>query len=215
MWTLARQCPLALAALAMFAIDAVFIAIQIAVDLNGYSFNGAYRLSLETEMGVAQFYGWVKIGAAAFLLVRAWRRYSGPATGLWAAALIYLGTDDALRIHERLGSFFAGRLDLGAVGELRGQDLGEAIGYAVIITVALAALIIAERRDHGRFPTMVSLVMTPIVAVFLFFAVVLDTVGHWVPISVEDGGELAMLTVIFVATVIWSEQADEVVELST
>jgi hypothetical protein len=61
---------------------------------------------------------------------------------------------------------------------------------------------------------MLTLVMVPLAAVFLFFAVVMDTVGGVLlptvlEIAVEDGGELIVQTAFFVAAVIWSQQADE------
>jgi len=215
---LTRMRPLILIAAGLLTIDLAFLAIQIGVDATDYGFNGAYRLSLETEMGVAQFYGWVKAGAAAFLLYKAWRRFRSPTAGLWAGALTYLGADDALRFHEQLGTFLADEFGIGEVGPLRGQDVGELIAYALILVAAVAALLIAERRDQGRFPTMLTSVMVPVVGVFLFFAVVVDTVGgvlpHVLQIAVEDGGELISLTAIFLVSLIWSHQADDLADLA-
>jgi hypothetical protein len=210
--------PLILIGAGLLAIDVAFIAIQIAVDATDYGFNGAYRLSLETEMGIAQFYGWVKAGAAAFLLFRTWRSFHSPTAGLWAGALTYLGADDALRFHEKFGTFLAEEFGIGEIGPLRGQDVGELVAYTLILAVAVTALLIAERRDRGRFPTMLTSVMVPVVGVFLFFAVVVDTVGgvlpHVLQIAIEDGGELMTLSVIFLITIIWSQQAEELADLS-
>jgi hypothetical protein len=210
--------PLLLIGAGLVLIDLAFIAIQIGVDATDYGFNGAYRLSLETEMGVAQFYGWVKAGAAAFLLYKAWRRFHSPAAGLWAGALAYLGADDALRLHEKFGTFLAEEFGIGDFGSLRGQDVGELIAYTLILATAVTALLIAERRDRGSFPTMLTSVMVPVVGVFLFFAVVVDTVGgvlpHVLQIAVEDGGELLALSAIFLVAIIWTQQADELADLS-
>jgi len=215
-WRLIRRRPLIVIATVLIAIDSGFIAIQIAVDATDYGFNGAYRLSLETEMGVAQLYGWVKAGAAAFLMYQTWRKFYSPTAGLWAAALAYLGIDDALRIHEKLGTFFAERLEIGEVGPLRGQDIGELIAYGLITAIAVMALIVAERRDRGSFPSMLTLIMVPVVGVFLFFAVVVDTVGsvlpHVLQIAVEDGGELLVLSGIFLISVVWSNQPNELAD---
>ena len=212
-WRLVRRHPLATICAGLIAIDLAFIAIQIAVDATDYGFNGAYRLSLETEAGVAQFYGWVKAGAAAFLLYQAWRRYHSPVAGLWAAALTYIGIDDALRLHEKLGTFVAERYEIGEVGSLRGQDIGELIAYGLILTIAITTLAVAERRDQGKVPTMLTAIMIPTVGVFLVFAVVVDTIDRLLPhvlgIAVEDGGELLMLSVILLISVVWSHQADE------
>jgi hypothetical protein len=217
LWDLCRRRPLVAFIAAMLALDAAFIAIQIAVDATHYGFNGAYRLSLETEMGIAQFYGWAKAGAAAYFMWLAWRRFRSPTAALWAAALAYLGIDDALRLHERLGGYFADTFAIGEVGPLRGQDVGEVIAYLVILSAALAALLFAEHRDRGAFPTMLTMTMIPLVGGFVFFAVVLDTIGGSIlpsilEIAVEDGGELIALTLLFAAAAVWSQQADEMAE---
>lgn len=215
-WRLIGRRPLIVIAAALIAIDLGFIAIQIAVDATDYGFNGAYRLSLETEMGVAQFYGWVKAGAAAFLMYQAWRRFYNPTAGLWAAALAYLGIDDALQFHEKLGTVFAERFEIGEVGPLRGQDVGELMAYGLIMAIAVTALLVAERRDRGSFPSMLTLIMVPVLGVFLFFAVVVDTVGsvlpHVLQIAVEDGGELLALSGIFLISVVWSNQPNELAD---
>ena len=167
-------------------------------------------------MGVAQFYGWVKAGAAAFLMYQTWRRFYSPAAGLWAAGLAYLGIDDALRIHESLGTFFAERLEIDEVGPLRGQDVGELIAYGLIMAIAVTALLVAERRDRGSFPSMLTSIMVPALGVFLFFAVVVDTIGgvlpHVLQIAVEDGGELLVLSGIFLISVVWSNQSNELAD---
>jgi hypothetical protein len=218
-WRLMRRHPIALIGGALLTIDVAFIAIQIAVDATDYGFNGAYRLALETEAGVAQFYGWVKAGAAAFLLFGAWRRFHSPTAGLWAGALAYLGIDDALRLHENLGSFFANAFSIGEVGPLRGQDIGELIAYGLILVIAVTALVVAEWRDRGATPSVLTQLMIPAVGLFLFFAVIVDTVGGVLPevvqIAVEDGGELLVLTGVLVISLIWSHQAIDLAEAST
>lgn len=219
LWRLFRRHPVALMGVALLTIDLAFIVIQVGVDATDYGFNGAYRLALETEAGVAQFYGWAKAGAAAFLLFGAWRRFSSPTAGLWAGALTYLGIDDALRIHEKLGTFFAETFGIGEVGPLRGQDVGELIAYGLILVAAVTALVVAEWRDRGPTPSVLTLIMVPAVGIFLFFAVVVDTVGGVLPevlqIAVEDGGELVALTGLLLVSLIWSNQADELAELSS
>ncbi len=57
--------------------------------------------------------------------------------------------------------------------------------------------------------------MVPAVAVFLFFAVVVDTIGtvlpHVLQIAVEDGGLLA-LSGIFLTSVVWSNLPHELAD---
>lgn len=127
MWQLARRHPLALAVGALLAVDWAFIGIQVAVDATDYEFTGAYRLSLETEQGVAQADGWVQAALASFLLFQAWRHYWSPAAGFWAAILAYLTFDDAFTLHEVAGRYLAETFAFGEIGPLRGEDVGEAI----------------------------------------------------------------------------------------
>ena len=51
---------------------------------------------------------------------------------------------------------------------------------------------------------------------FLFFAVVVDTIGgvlpHVLQIAVEDGGELLVLSGIFLISVVWSNQSNELAD---
>lgn len=219
LWDLGRRRPLAVVVVAMLALDLAFIVGQIAVDATDSGFDGDSRLTLDTAMGVAQYYGWAKAGAAAYLMWLAWRRFRSPTAALWAAAFAYLGVGEALRVHEGLGASFAATLAIGEIGPLQGQDVGEVIAHVVVLTVAAAALLVAERRDRGHFPTMLTMTMLPLVAVFLFFAVVVDMVGGSIlpPLlqsAVEDGGEFVALTVLFAATAMWSQQAHELAEMS-
>jgi len=214
LWSLVRRYPFGLLFAGLLAIDWAFIGVQIAVEATDYGFNGAYRLSLETEQGVAQAYGWVKAALAAILLFQAWRRYRSPAAGFWAGALTYLALDDALEIHERVGGYLTDKLGLTEIGPLRGQDLGEALVYLAVMVVALVLFIVAERRDSSPAPTMLTLLMVPIVFSFLVFAVALDLGGFFVPIAVEDGGELIALTALLATAAVWTRRADDLARLN-
>jgi len=216
---LARRSPLRQIVLGFLALDLMFIAIQVLADVTDYGFRGAYRLSLETELGVAQSYGIVKTGAAVYLLVLAWRRFASPVAAMWAGALAYLAIDDALGVHESLGTAAVEGLGLRAIGPLRAQDLGELVAYVGIGVIAIGALAAAERRDRADFPTILTSVMVPLAACFVFFAVVMDTVGgsllpSVLEIAVEDGGELVVLTAFFLFATVWSQQPEELAELS-
>lgn len=58
--------------------------------------------------------------------------------------------------------------------------------------------------------------MVPAVVVFLFFAVVVDTIGtvlpHVLQIAVEDGGVLLALSGIFLVSVVWSNLPHELAD---
>lgn len=80
---------------------------------------------------------------------------------------------------------------------------------------ALALFAVAERRDPWPVPTMLSRLMIPLSAVFLFFSVALDVYGRNLPIAVEDGGEVLALTAFLVMAAIWTRRADDLARLST
>lgn len=198
----------------LLAIDLAFALLQIAVVATDYGFRGAYRLSLETELGVAQVYGFAQIGTAAFLLVVAWRRFGSPQAALWAGVLVYVALDDAWTIHERLGAALVEWLDLGSILGLRSQDFGELLAYSIIGAVALAALVLSERRSMVPAPSVLTTLMIPVVGLLVFFAVVVDIAGNLfmpdlIGIAIEDGGELIAMTIILVATWVWTDRADE------
>lgn len=187
----------------LVAADVACIVIQVAVDATDYGFPGAFRLSLETEAGLAQAYGYLQMGAAAALLFAAWRRSRGPSVAFWAAAFGYLALDDAFTIHERAGRFLVDALSLSEVGPFRAQDVGEALVYLVVVAGGAALFAFAEWRDpHPRF-TVLTRMMFPLAVTFAFFAVALDLPGM-VPIAVEDGGELLAVTAVLVVAAAWT-----------
>ena len=185
-------------------VDVAFIGLQVAADVTDYGFNGAYKLSLEYEHGIAQAFGWLQLGAAAVLLGLAWKRFAGSAAGFWAASLAYATFDDSLRIHENVGHYLDSLFGFGEVGGSRGHDVGEAIVYLVAIAVALGGFIRVETRARPQTPTMLSLLLLPIAVVFVFCAVVVDILGTSIPIEVEDGGELLAASAVLVATIVWT-----------
>lgn len=215
-WRIARRTPVSVVAGTLLAIDLAFALIQVAVIATDYGFNGAFRLSLETEFGIASIFGFTMLGTSAFLLLTAWRRFASAPAALWAAVLVYLAMDDAWTIHESLGSFFANRYGLEGILGLRAQDVGELMAYAMIGVITLAALVITERRAADPLPSTITRLMLALVGLLVFFAVVVDLVGGFlmpdlIGISVEDGGELVAMTFILVGAWIWTDRADELV----
>jgi hypothetical protein len=197
--------------LLLLIVDLGFIAIQVATDITDYGFNGSHRLALETEGGIAQAYGWLQAVAGSAALFLVWLHLRRPSPGFWAAALAYLAVDDAVGLHEKLGSALARGLDVGEVGGLRAQDIGEVLSYVIVVSVAVVLLVLAERATPNR-PSRLSLLMFPLAGLFAFFAGVLDTLDVF--IALEDGGELIMLTLLALTAAMWAFAADDLARLT-
>lgn len=123
---------------------------------------------------------------------------------VWGLLFIYFLFDDALQIHEIVGEYIAGNLNLTPPFGLRRQDIGE---LAVTFTAGVVILpLITLVYFHGSkiFKTM-SRKMLLLLLALVFFGVVVDmadisirsgvTVKN-VLIVIEDGGEMLTASLI-------------------
>ncbi|WP_448621136.1 hypothetical protein [Geodermatophilus sp. URMC 65] len=136
---------------------------------------------------------------------------------VWAAwALLYAAAlaDDGMRLHENKGAWLAEMLGKklwfppdGFLG-LRANDLGEVLVWGLLAVVPLGLVVLLHRRSD-RWNRRGSIAVAVLVAAYVFFGgvvdqlhvLVLDTPLEGVMGTVEDGGELVVLsvTVAFVA----------------
>ena len=207
----ASRRPLVAALAALLALDAVFAIIEALVQATDYGFPGAYRLSLQTEGGLAEIYGYVKSAAVAGLVLTAWRRWRHGPAAVWAGLYLYLMFDDALRLHERFGARIASVLDISIGDSLRPQDVGELIVYLVVGLIALGALAVAEHRYPAPRTTVLTRLMLAVTAFLAFFAVGADMALQGLPMEVvfEDGGELVALSLALATAFVWTRRAEE------
>jgi hypothetical protein len=195
----------------MLALDAAFALIEALVQATDYGFPGAYRMSLQTEGGLPEIFGYVKSGAVAVLLFTAWRRWHHGPAAVWAGIYLYLMFDDAFRLHERVGGRLASSLDLSLGDSLRPQDVGELGVYLAIGIVALAALAVAEHRYQAPAVTVLSRLMMTATALLALFGVVADMAlqASAIAVVLEDGGELVALSLAVTIALVWTRHSED------
>lgn len=202
--------PWARVLLAMLALDVIFIIIEGLVQATDYGFPGAFRLSLQTEGGVPELYGYAKSGVVAAMLLAAARRWRLAPAAAWGAIYLYLTFDDALRIHERLGARIAETVG-GGLGGRPPQDAGEMTVYAVVGVISLTALLWAERRHPSPAPSRLTRLLLPLTALMALFGVAADMALSAIPgeAALEDGGELVILTFIAATTFVYARRGPD------
>lgn len=111
--------------------------------------------------------------------------------------------DDALQLHEWDGVLAPGGTSLSEAGS-SGSDLGELLVWAVLGTPLLGAILITHRRSDGAAQDtsrrLAALTVALVVLAAVVDAVHARTTGTlaWVLGTVEDGGELVVLSLIVV-----------------
>lgn len=161
-------------------------------------------LSVDTDFGVPEIYGYGKVLAIIVLLLVCGVRSRRPTFPAIASLFVLLLMDDALMIHERVGRYISGAGATEAVlGTLAHNDLGELAVFALYAAVLGAVLFAAWWRTDLRTRRFIQ----GFICVFLvlgFFAGALD-MAHQVVIGssrfigkifalAEDGGEMVGLS---------------------
>ncbi len=199
--------------LAVFG-DLVFFALHIAHVLAGSRFDpGKLLLSagfkgrdfaLETEGSYAEYFAYVLVALIVVAFARLAWRLRRPVYFAFLFIFIYYLADDSLQIHESLGGFLTRWLDLQPAFGLRGQDFGELATWGLFGTPLLGFLAYALWRSTGLDRSIGS-TLTKWFFVLAFFGGVVDMMSsfargepaaHRIIACVEDGGEMAVITVI-------------------
>lgn len=160
------------------------------------------RLSLGTDRGYAEWYGYAKLTFSVVALVLLGLRVQGPAYFGWALALLVLLIDDSWLVHETLGGAIAERLGLRPAFGLRAQDLGELLAW-MIIGVPVLVVLVAAHRLSGPAVRRDSRMLATLTLALGFFGVAVDMLeieatGRLAHLAglVEDGGELIVVSAI-------------------
>jgi hypothetical protein len=179
-----------------------FMAAQVAAEVTGYGFTGAWFLSLENESGLAERFGQAMAVAAAVTLLRGRRVTASASAGAWALVWLYIAADDAFRIHETAGEAIGGLF--GGIGPLDPHVTGE-LAFMTAAGAALLGLVIIVEIRTGPPVSDVSRALLVPAAIFGFFSVVVDVAASKVPysVAVEDGGEMFALGLALIASVTW------------
>jgi hypothetical protein len=187
--------------LLLLAADALFVALHLA-HVTTSVFQDP-RFSLEVDRGFAEVYQYLKEYWIALLLILVARRRRAPVLLVWALLFGYLLWDDAFMIHERLGAALARELGLSGALSLGSQDVEEALVALAMGALALAALALTYVRSDG-FSRRASRRLLRLLALLALFGVAVDvlhemlTPGFWHAAAgtIEDGGELVVMSLI-------------------
>lgn len=202
---------LAALALVLVAVDLVFVLIEVSIEIaQDYWFTGAYRLSLNTDGGIPEIYGYAKVQLLLLVLYFAWRRTRDTALLAWIGIFFYVQLEDAGSIHETIGVRLDDALGLPAFAGLEGHDVGELLWFGLVGPVLLAVLVRGERRN-GPGVSPLSAVLFVCAAALATFAVVVDPLALVVADQlgvrglnvVEDGGELLVQSAALLCGLAW------------
>jgi hypothetical protein len=161
--------------------------------------------SIETDGGLAEYYQYMKqLWLASFLAI-AFLNRRHLALLAWAGFFGFLLIDDALQVHEQVGSWLARRLGLPGVAGLRPKDFGEMMVAAIVGASLLALLAAAWWRDREatwRFSREL-LMLTAALAVCGVAIDAVHTIAFFRAPQVadplaflEDGGELLVISTL-------------------
>jgi hypothetical protein len=161
--------------------------------------------SLETEGGLGELFQHFKELLIVSLLFAYAIKNREPAIFIWGLILFYLGLDDSFQFHEKLGAKIDNYFQLPSIFHLRPVDLGELI-YAVSVGVPLSLLAAASLVIRSGVPRKTILTLASLVALFIFFGVVMDMVAiiandfndiAEISLSLlEDFGEMVTMSII-------------------
>ncbi|HEX7010856.1 MAG TPA: hypothetical protein VF184_12810, partial [Phycisphaeraceae bacterium] len=127
---------------ALVLVDVLFMAMYVVHELTGALSN---RLAMiARDRGVPEMYQYLKAAAAAGLAILIFRRLRQPTYLVAAGIMAFLMLDDGLSLHERLGDWFAGALQLAQPAQalsMEADDLGEMLAVGGFGIAGLAALV--------------------------------------------------------------------------
>jgi hypothetical protein len=206
-WLLLRRVTPVPVLLSLWAVDAVLAVLFVATALGPDSVRDSLdprHWSLDVDGSYPEMIGWLQEAAVVVLLAVLAVR-TGRALFLgWVLVYVTVLLDDALSLHEDLGTALA---DLAILPEhiagVRGQDLGELAAWGLVgaLPVVVVALLHWRSDEGGR---RIGRVLGALFGILIFCAVVLDAahaalMGVGRPAGIigvaEDTGELAVLSV--------------------
>ena len=122
----------------------------------------------------------------------------------WSMLFLYLLLDDSLQIHETIGALTATTFDFRPMFGLRDVDFGE-LTVAAIAGSILGSFIAVNHRHGDDGSRFISKCLFVLLIALLLFGIVLDMAGILVTSkfltqvlgAIEDGGEQAVMSVIF------------------
>ncbi len=188
----------------LVAVDLFFISAYLvtsAIGALGFESREFVRFNITWEHAMSERFNYWKWFTAAILLAAASFKTRSRVFACLSGVFLTLFADDYWRLHERIGAFLAGRLEIGAMVGLRPQDFGElmvwsALGIPVVALFGLAAVSKADPYRGHLVPFAIGVAALIVVGVGFDMAhsVVNQLTGpgglDFLFGVLEDGGEL-------------------------
>jgi len=198
--------PSSLLLLLLLSADCTFIMLNI---IQIIFFNqGNILFSIKTDLGYPEIYQYIKwCWIVIILLFISWINRSLSYL-VWCLVYFFLLADDATRIHERVGNYISGKMEVMSFFSLRMQDYGELVVVVVSALFFGFLVLLAYLHGNSAFRKMSHDLLMFIIILF-FFGVVLDIGKYVLQIGlksraiigfIEDAGEMftASLTLWYV-----------------
>ncbi len=203
----------AVAIAAKILIPATFLLLLVSISLpilaEGTPYHGEiskyFFLSRETSLG--ERYMWALSFLSGFSLMLAALLARSRMMLAFSVIFLFVWFDDSMQYHERFGRSLASLEHLPAIGALRVQDSGELLAWAIAATLLAPLFLWAWFRRRPGEAAILMLMGSAFVGL-AFFGAVVDMLHVLMPAGfegvagfVEDGGEIAMMTLVAIASV--------------
>ena len=182
--------------------DLVFIVLHFVNELIPVLSNPL--LSIEKDRGYSEMYQYLKFFWIIALLIHVSLKSRSLNYVAWAFVFTYFLFDDALQIHERVGSRIAANLNFMPPLGLRLQDFGE-LAVTATAGILLSLTLIWAYRGGSQMFRKVSQDITLLIFLLVFFGVVVDMAHVAIRLGgevyfilgvIEDGGEMLSVSLV-------------------
>lgn len=170
---------------------------------NTLAFAPDVHLALSKDGGYPEMFQYLKEFLIASVLFAVFLRSREVGYGVWALLFLYLLCDDALGIHEGVGTRVSRHWNLVPALGLRAQDLGElavSLAVGVVFLVPMTYCYFHSKRATRIVVSDLALLLGLLAFFGVFFDMVHSGIGGLFQVrglgTIEDGGEMAAMSLI-------------------
>ncbi len=197
--------------LLLFLLGIDFALIAISVNRFHMDILGNLRdpWSVSFDGGYAEYFQYFKLATMILLLTLLSRLAKSALLSGWALIFAMLLIDDAMSIHENLGSKLSEWFSISPMYYLRSVDYGEMMIYCLLGIITVAILVVANRIDHSLLARQISRgLLLSILGLVCFGGIIdmvhimfdealeLDRNGMLFFDAIEDGGEMVVISLV-------------------